>query len=1200
MTGYSLERSNVAKTYDVKFNTEQGVDNWFYYEYGEYCGTELVYDSNKEQWVSATADYPNITQSSISPGDTDAGYRFIAPDKGMICLKGTAVCPWEDSAKGNGVILSIIRGQNVIWSQELVYGNTASYDINLSVRKGETLDFRVNCNGNRNYDWTQWRPIVEYLNQEYIPDAEEYTYYEKNDNKTTTLSYSNEKDGYVSLSGNGFISSSSISLSDDTVLGRSYTVSNGGRYCVNAEIVPDNTDGNTVITVLKNQKTVWKQMFPNGERGILDIRIFSEQGDVIDTEVSIESATYTKTVEWNHRVTKYIGTMFCSADTSKGYSSRICDLVTLTDVAADSNTEFYSIKNDKKFPMIYNGVTQRCESSLNDGGYVAKESAFPGNDSDSVMEWTVDKNGTVRFSGDMRVSLASDGVVSKIIHNGNVIWSSRVGGERPVRWDEPFDVSYFLNKVNVTAMVESGDKLAVLFNRWRKTNNDTVNFNNVSYSYIEGEVFSATTKRKLKESIIVDVKTGKFHKGKTIGDIDAFENDGTVYVAKQDTSKLFGTETNRSGRFDNGIEYVPLEDVAEDSEKNYIWAANRAAIVYDGIPVLFGWAELSEINTVLNPIYEVSEPVNLEIVDEKGNEAESAEINKTYYVKLSAENYVGDDTNIQVLIAQYDENSSLKNISLEKELKVPTGTVLKLNQNRENVSLIRDTYESGTTPAIPVSGVFGDSLTPQDGSAAIVEQSDAAALIYSATAPEYSGDDNETITTDHDITKLIFDKEWYNGKVMLYSFDMFAPRAANYSFAVLDGDTTKEGVMISNKGWITPYESTWVPFSKRNSNWFDNYNGGGWNSAGEIGGFEFGKWNRVTMISDIENNVFYLYLNDNLVDKLNLNTLNNYGWTLSNASDGNGGLVIRTVDSWSAKRADTLLLDNIKVGCLESFDGADSPANQLADMNIKLDEDFQDDTYTIALENGVTDNCQLVPNGGSARVLKQNNASVVSFGDMNNRSREIRFGRTAKNGWPPSDTYKTNIPEEVSFDINMFKSANLSITVKQDWSPKYNIYISDKGYITHTQNVQNISNPVSDELMSIFNMTKEEAKLKYGCAADFKPNQWHNIRFVYTAGSSDSEDSEKKKCYLYVDNKLAGKLKMDWWGRFDRIDISNYTASKSGEAMFAIDNLKVGILGDDELSFVPQDGVSEIKVFAWNNLGEFNPIAKPVTVSVEK
>lgn len=182
----------------------------------------------------------------------------------------------------------------------------------------------------------------------------------------------------------------------------------------------------------------------------------------------------------------------------------------------------------------------------------------------------------------------------------------------------------------------------------------------------------------------------------------------------------------------------------------------------------------------------------------------------------------------------------------------------------------------------------------------------------------------------------------------------------------------------------------------------------------------------------------------------------------------------------------------------------------------------------------------------------------------------------------------------------MFKSANLSITVKQDWTAKYNIFISDKGYITHTQNIQNISNPVSDELTRIFNMTKEDAKSKYGCAVDFEPNQWHNIRFVYTAGSSDSEDSEKKKCYLYVDNKLAGKLKMDWWGRFDRIDISNYTASKGGEAMFAIDNLKVGILGDDELSFVPQDGVSEIKVFAWNNLGEFNPIAKPVTVSVEK
>lgn len=480
---------------------------------------------------------------------------------------------------------------------------------------------------------------------------------------------------------------------------------------------------------------------------------------------------------------------------------------------------------------------------------------------------------------------------------------------------------------------------------------------------------------------------------------------------------------------------------------------------------------------------------------------------------------------------------------------------------------IADTYETGTESSIPVSGVFGDSLMPQDGSAAIAEQSDAAVLVYSETAPEYGGNDKETITTDQDITKLIFDKDWYNGKVQVYSFDMFTPKAANFSINVLDGNATKEGVMISNKGWITPYESTWVPFNKRNSNWFDNYNGSGWSSAGKKADFKFDRWNKVTVVSDIENNVFYLYLNNALVDSINLKTLNNYGWTVGDASDGNGGLTIRTVDSWSAKRAGSLMLDNIKVGNLESFDGADTLANQLTDMNVMLDEDFQGDAYSIALENGAADKGQLAPNGGSAKILKQSNAAVVSFGDMNNRSREIRFGRTtAPDKWPATDTAVDNTPEIISFDINMFKSANLSLTIKQEWTAKYNIFISDKGYITHTQNIQNISIPISESIADIFAMTKDEAHSKYGCAADFEPYMWHNIKLIYTAGSKTASDNEKKMCYLYVDNQLVGELQLNWWGTFDKIDISNYTTSSKDEMMFAVDNLKIGTIRDEEFS----------------------------------
>ena len=61
---------------------------------------------------------------------------------------------------------------------------------------------------------------------------------------------------------------------------------------------------------------------------------------------------------------------------------------------------------------------------------------------------------------------------------------------------------------------------------------------------------------------------------------------------------------------------------------------------------------------------------------------------------------------------------------------------------------IEDTYESGTTPAIPVSGDFQNSLTPQDGSATVIEQSDAAVLVYSETTDSDVPDDKTILSFD--------------------------------------------------------------------------------------------------------------------------------------------------------------------------------------------------------------------------------------------------------------------------------------------------------------------------------------------------------------------------------------------------------------------------------------------------------------------
>ena len=77
--------------------------------------------------------------------------------------------------------------------------------------------------------------------------------------------------------------------------------------------------------------------------------------------------------------------------------------------------------------------------------------------------------------------------------------------------------------------------------------------------------------------------------------MDVLVKNNTTY-ATTDTLKLFGASKVGNVAFvSNDKEYYPLRAVVENSGNNVTWAADRYVIVYDGIPVRFGWQELSEI-----------------------------------------------------------------------------------------------------------------------------------------------------------------------------------------------------------------------------------------------------------------------------------------------------------------------------------------------------------------------------------------------------------------------------------------------------------------------------------------------------------------------------------------------------------------------------------------------------------------------------
>lgn len=602
------EEAPVVDTYTAVFGTKQGVDNWYYCEFGKTDVTELAWDSANSRW-KGLGTYPLMGRQDMSPANTsDVGFKFVAPTKGMVRLRGTVSHPYESNGKGNGVVAIICKGNKELWSSSVKYGSDASYDITTSVRQGDELYFKVNAYKNSNpYDWTVWWPTVEYLGIEYVPEAEEYTYFEKSGDTLTQLEYNSDKDGYPASDGIGFINSRNVMPGEDYSLVRRYDVKEYGRYRVTGTLLTDDTrSSGNVIAVLKNGEKVWEQLFLPGEEGKIDVGMMAIEGDTIDVEVKINEFEGYNNATWSYDVNKYLGTLFCNASTSQGYNCIKDKEFTLGSLVGTvqgiGGVSYYTLKDDVKYEMKYNASTKRWESPVaGDGGYISQEIAYPGTRSASIVEVILSENGVLKIDGDLKISDSGDGVLSKIYLNGNVIWSSRVGGERSNRWDEPFDVCYFLNTVNVMANVKAGDKLEFTFAKWRKAVNDNVSINNVTLSYVNGETLSKTTKWKLKNSTVVDTERKSVYVNGVEQEADVRLESGTTYIAADDIEKVFGkgTTSDKTPVVIDGTNYLPLRAIAEDNGKNVTWAADRVVLIYSGIPVLFGYPELSEIDVTL-------------------------------------------------------------------------------------------------------------------------------------------------------------------------------------------------------------------------------------------------------------------------------------------------------------------------------------------------------------------------------------------------------------------------------------------------------------------------------------------------------------------------------------------------------------------------------------------------------------------------
>jgi len=610
--------------YTVKFSDMQGVDGWYFCEFGMNDINLLEYDEASEFWKGSASGHPTMGSASMTPANTkNVGYCFLAPENGVVRISGTVELPWEGSSGGDGIIATIYKENEKIWEETVVYGAPATHDIKVSIRKGERLYFKIACGKNYNFDWTRWTPSVCYVSEAYVPADYGYTYLEKYSSENT-LPYFENVDGYISSDKTGFINSQYFSLGDGYSLIQRKMITEEGRYRVYGSF-REGVKSDYIIRVWHNDKVIWTQLCPQNEMSKLDVRVFCYTGDKIDVEIENMLPENKAFSAWNCNITKYIGTMFVDMSTSEGYSYNVIKEFSLSElVEKNIGLNFYSIKNHKEYPMIYNEINGRYESTApSDTAYVSSSYAYPGNHSTSAIEWTVDESGLIAIDGKFMVDDYGDGVISKIFLNDKLIWSSRVGGERAVRWDEPYDISYFLNDVYVVADIKQGDCLKFTFDQWRKTSYDHVKLGNVKIKYVRGDVLSKTTSRKVNGSISIDTKTKTLHKdGKR-------KNVGTEIIDEQPCILISDADFVVEGVcvdleefiFEkDGKEYVKMEDLASASKMNYKYLADRYAVFYNEIETMFGYAEESEL--ALTSPYNVTEYIdefeNYTLIDRYG------------------------------------------------------------------------------------------------------------------------------------------------------------------------------------------------------------------------------------------------------------------------------------------------------------------------------------------------------------------------------------------------------------------------------------------------------------------------------------------------------------------------------------------------------------------------------------------------------
>jgi YD repeat-containing protein len=145
-SGELLVVAESAETYraSTDFSNVQGQRNWYYLDSN---GAQMTFDPANNWWRGAET-YNVIWANGEHPGNAaDAVRQWRSPGSGSVRITGSAAD--ANTVCGDGVIVTIRKGTQVLWQQTVNNGDTTgfSYDITTAVASGDQINFVVNKRG---------------------------------------------------------------------------------------------------------------------------------------------------------------------------------------------------------------------------------------------------------------------------------------------------------------------------------------------------------------------------------------------------------------------------------------------------------------------------------------------------------------------------------------------------------------------------------------------------------------------------------------------------------------------------------------------------------------------------------------------------------------------------------------------------------------------------------------------------------------------------------------------------------------------------------------------------------------------------------------------------------------------------------------------------------------------------------------------